>query len=103
MTYNLIITDEADERMQNLLHHLLHHIKNEQAAVHFIENLEKIYSLLEDNPFQFQKCTDENLASKHYRKAIFSEMNYLLIYKIQCKDVYILGIFHESEQYSDKI
>ncbi len=46
MTYNLIITDEADERMQNLLHHLLHHIKNEQAAVHFIENLEKIYSNL---------------------------------------------------------
>lgn len=55
MNYKLIITERAEELLDNLVCYLLYQIKNEQAARHLLDSAEQVYSRLEENPFQFPK------------------------------------------------
>lgn len=46
MEYKLIITERAEELLDGLVHHLLYQLKNEQAAKHLLDEIEKIYNRL---------------------------------------------------------
>ena len=70
MAYKLIITKRADELLDNLIFHLLYNFKSEQATIHLINSISKIYDRIQENPFQFPKCKDKLLSSKEYREAI---------------------------------
>ena len=103
MNYKLIVTEKAEEQMDNLVYYLLNRIKNQQAASHLLACVEKIYDRLEENPYQFLLCRDKYLASKEYREAVLPGMNYVIIFKINETEVYVLGVFHELEQYRNKM
>lgn len=103
MGYRLIITERATELLDHLVYHLLYRFKSKQAADHFLHEVSKIYDRIESNPFQFPLCRDTYLKRKEYRVAVLSQMNYIIIYKIQENDVIIMGIFHEQEQYEEKL
>ena len=53
MRYKLIITERAEELLDGLVRYLLYRIKNQQAALHLLESIEKLYDHLEHNPFQY--------------------------------------------------
>ena len=38
-----------------------------------------------------------------YKEALLHDMNYIIIFKVEGKEVFVLGIFHELEQYKDKL
>ena len=103
MEYSLIITDWADELLDNIIFHLLYRLKNQQAASHLLDNVEKIYEFLKETPYQFQECRDKYLKKKGYREVPLPNMHYIIIYSIKGTNVYILGIFHELENYSSKL
>ena len=48
MAYNLIITDEMDKLLENCVNYILRKFKNEQAASHLLDEVEKIYDEIED-------------------------------------------------------
>lgn len=103
MHYKLVITERAEELLDGLVYYLLYRVKNEQAAIHLLDDIGQIYERLEDNPFQFPKCKDEYLSYMGYREAVLLDMNYLVIFKVEDRNVYVLGIFHELEQYNHKL
>lgn len=102
MAYKLIVTQQAEELIDRFIYYLLIQLGNEQAALHLLKEIENIYSRLEENPFQFPVCMDDYLAQKECREAIISKMNYIVIYIVINKIVYILGIFHQLENYQEK-
>jgi len=51
MSYNLIITDQAEDELERLIIYLLEHLNNKQAAQHFLENVKNLYERMEENPF----------------------------------------------------
>ena len=53
MVYNLVITEHAEQLLDNLVYYLVYRLKNEQAAIHLFDGVEKIYERLEKNPYQF--------------------------------------------------
>ena len=53
MDYKLVISEHADELLDNLVYYLLYRLKSEQAARHLLEGIDSIYDRLETNPFQF--------------------------------------------------
>lgn len=53
MAYKLFVTAHADELIDKLIYYLLHQLKNEQAAQHLLDGIEKVYRCLEENPLQF--------------------------------------------------
>ena len=103
MRYKLIITERAEQLLDGLVCYLLHQLKNQQATIHFLDQIESLYNCLQENPYQFPECEDEYLMYKGYREAVFPRMKYVIIYRIEHSTVYILGVFHQLEQYNQKI
>lgn len=103
MNYKLIITERAEELLDGLVRYLLYQLRNEQAAVHLLDSVEQVYSRLEENPLQFPQCRDAYLSQLGYREAVFTDMKYLVIFRIEEDTVYIVGVFHELEQYRNKL
>lgn len=103
MAYKLIVTDRADEQIDRLVAYLISHLKNPEAASHFLDELEAIYELLEENPYQFAESKKEYLFLRGYREAIFHEMNYRVVFRTDSQTVYILGVFHMLEDYGRKV
>lgn len=103
MEYKLIVTEHADELLDNLVYHLLYRLKNQQAAKHLLDGIEDIYNRLEKNPQQFRLIQDLYLANKGYHEAIVPQMNYVVIFSINADTVNVVGIFHQLENYQIKL
>lgn len=103
MTYKLNVTEHTNELLDNLVYHLIYRIKNKQAAKHPLDSIDEIYDRLENNPFQFAECRDAYLAKKGYREAVVSQMNYIIIFDVRADVVNVVGIFHQLENYLNKL
>ena len=91
--------------MDQLLAYLLNPLKSDQAAKHLLSGIEEIYDRLEEDPWKFPVCIDYVLRKKEYRKAKIPGMAYLMIYRVNedIRTVYVMGIFHELENYGSKL
>ena len=103
MDYDLIISDRADQLLENCLCYLLYKLKSEQAAGHFLNETEKIYERLRRNPYQFPQSRDLYLQKQGYREAVYHDMDYLIVFRIENRTVYVLGLFHQLEEYRMKL
>ena len=103
MAYKLIVTERADEQIERLTAYLIIKLKNTDAATLFLDELETIYNHLEENPFQFSEGREEYLFLRGYREAVFQQMNYRVVFRIDEMTVYILGVFHTLEDYGRKL
>lgn len=103
MAYKLIVTEHADELLDNLVCHLLDRLKNEQAARHLLDGIENVYERLEENPLQFPLSRDIHIAGKGYHEALVPQMDYLIVFRTDADIVNVIGIFHQSENYQRKM
>lgn len=103
MAYKLDITDRVEELLDERICHILFQFKNEQAAKHLLDGIEKLYDRMEDNPYQFADCRDSFLKSKGYKEAVVADMDYILIFRVEEDIVHVLGIFHQLEDYKEKL
>ena len=103
MDYKLVISEHADELLDNLVYYLLFRLKNEQAAKHLLDGIDGIYDRLEINPFQFPLSRDVYLASKGYHEAVVPQMDYIVIFDVREETVNVVGIFHQLENYQSKL
>ena len=83
MVYKLIITDRAEELLDQLVNYILFKLKNEPAAKHLLDGVEQLYNRMEENPFQFADCRDSFLKSKGYKEAVVKDMDYILIFRVE--------------------
>lgn len=103
MAYKLIITNRADELLERSIYHIINNFKNEQAAKHLLNEIDKLYDRMEENPFQFPDCRDPYLKSKGYKETVVSGMDYIIVFRIEEEEVRVLGIFHQLENYKEKL
>ena len=103
MDYELIISERADELTDRLTAYLLNSLKNPGAAAHFLDELDSVYDRLIDNPYQFPDSPDEYLFLRGYREALLETMQYKVIYRIDNRQVLIVGVFHTLEDYRRKV
>ncbi len=103
MAYKLNVTQNAGELLDNIVYHLIYRLKNKQAAKHLLDSIDAVYDRLVINPFQFSECRDAYLAKKGYREAVVPQMNYIIIFDVREDVVNIVGIFHQLENYPNKL
>ena len=103
MAYNLVVTEKAEDLLDNHIYHLIYRLKNDQAAAHLLDCIDRIYERLEENPFQFPGSTDVNLIRMGYREAVLTEMDYVITFRVDKSSVYVVGIFHQLENYRKKV
>lgn len=103
MAYKLVITEHADELIDRIMYHLLYRLKNEQAARHLLDGVENVYERFEENPMQFPLSKDLYLAGKGYHEAIVPQIDYTIVFSVRADIVYVVGIFHQLEDYPQKL
>lgn len=103
MAYNLIIPDRADGLIDERVSYLIDKFKNPQAAIHLLDGIAGIYDRLEENPYQFPDAKDEFLMRRGYREALIPDMEYKMLFRIDDNKVYIIGLFHDLEDYVSKV
>lgn len=105
MDYKLEITEQAVEQLDHIVEYLISHLKNPSAARGLLTEIESIYCHLEKDPFVYQQCDDAFLQIKGYRKATVHHYQYVILFLVDetGRTVYISGVFHEKEHYSQKL
>ena len=103
MAYRLIVSERADELIDSSIYYIVNKLKNSDAALHLLDEISSIYDRLEDNPYQFGDSKDDYLRSKGYREAIVTGMQYKIVFRVDNDKVYIVGLFHDLEDYQSKV
>ena len=100
MTYKLIVSREAHRDIDEIVTYIAHELKNAQAAVNFLGDVENSYCHILKNPFMYSLCKDERLYGKGYRKVIIKR--YLVLYRVDeaKKSVYVIRVVYGPRDYA---
>ena len=66
MTYNVIISSDAEEDFENILKYLLFEKRSRQAAEHFIDDFENTKNRLSSSAMALKLCTNPNLRKTNH-------------------------------------
>lgn len=99
MQYKLIITERAEELLDNIIYYIINKLKNPQAYGNLLTEIEHVYDNLESNPEMYAYSEDLFMKSRGYRKAVIPHYDYVIIFRIDevINTVYIMGYFHDLE------
>ena len=103
MTYRLVITQRAEELLENIILYVAVKLSNKSAAAEILTDVEKVYAKLEYMAETFAFCEDPVLSSRGFRKIHLEHHDYVILFKVEAETVTIEGIFHELENYGKKI
>ena len=101
--YKLIITELAHQDLDNIVSYIVVRLANPAAASSFLDEINKCYEYLRNNPIMYSKCYDSRLEKEGYRKAVIK--NYIMVYKVDedTKMVSILRFFYGAQDYGKMI
>lgn len=105
MKFKLIISQRAEELLDNILYYIINQLKNSQAAANLLNQIEHVYDNLQQNPMIYACLDDVKLKERVYRKASIQNYDYIIIYRVDVETytVYVLGFFHTLESYINKL
>lgn len=99
MAYKLYITDSANGSLDEIVDYMVNKLKNPKAAIDFLDEVQKKYKKVTENPEMYELVRDSRLAMKGYRKIPVD--NYVIIYMVdhEEKEIEIRDIFYCGEDY----
>lgn len=97
--YKLNISELAHHDLDRIVSYIKVNLASPIAATNFLDQVEKCYDYLKDNPYMYAKCQNNRLEKEGYRKIPIK--NYLLVYKVVEEDrtVNILRYFYGTQDY----
>lgn len=100
MAYKLLISRDAHNDIDEITTYIAQVLKNPQAAGSFLDDVEKSYRNLLDNPRMYSYCADEGLQRKGYRKIAIK--NYLILYRVDEteKIIFIVRVVYGARDYT---
>lgn len=101
MGYNLVVSVNASNDIDGIVSYMLSELKNYSAAVNFLDDMEKVYTNIEENPYMYACCDDIRLRDKGYRRVVIK--NYLVIYLIDedMKIVNVIRVIYGGRNYAN--
>ena len=103
MKYKLTITNRAEELLEHISFYIVNQLKNPQAAVKLMDEIECVYDNLEYRPMMYAYSEDTFLKSKGYRKAVVPHYDYLIIFRVDEKiKIFILLVFFMTQNYTER-
>lgn len=103
MDYKVIITEDAEADMDKFVHYLLFEKKNEQAAINLIDDFEATIAILAHAAESLKMCENQHLKEIGYRRINFMAHRYFMLYKVEMDKVFVDSIFHELQDYENKM
>lgn len=103
MEYNIKLSKEAEEDIDEIIGYIINVLKNPIAANKLLTEIEANYSILSHAPDSFAYCEDQRLRILGYRK--IPVKNYIIFYKVdnESETVYILRVIYGRREYTNLI
>ena len=103
MDYKVIITSDAEEDLDKFISYLLFVKKNRQAATNVLDDFERTKQSLALSAGSLKLCDNPRLNALGYRKIHFLSHRYFMLYRLKDSTAIVDNIFHESQDYENKI
>ena len=98
MIYKLVITDTAKKDYRNILNYFDKIIQDRKALDNIVSEFRKIADLVVENLDLFGLSRGDSLNLKNYHKVNINK--YLMLYKVDENNIYIIHIFHQLQDYA---
>lgn len=103
MGYKIVITLEAKEDLERFIRYLAVEKENIQAAKSLLDDFELTKDKLTYVAKSLKKCDNSKLKELGYRRINFSRHRYFILYRIDGDVAFIDNIFHELQDYENKM
>lgn len=103
MVYKVNIMKSAETDLEMFIAYLLFEKKNEQAAQNVLNDFEQTKDILSHIAGSLKVCDNERLKELEYRRINFQNHRYFMLYRVENDTVYVDGIFHELQDYENKL
>ena len=103
MDYNIVITADAEADLDGFIQYLLFEKKNEQAAKNVLDDFEATKEYLKNVAGSLSLCENQRLRALGYHRINFLRHRYFMLYRIEENTVFIDDIFHELQDYENKM
>lgn len=104
MKYNVKVTPDAEKDLKAYLTYLYNVKRNPQAVKNVIEDFNETANMLSAVASSIAEPDSEKLKARGLKRINFKRHNYFLLYYIGSDDVvYITNVFHNLEDFENKL
>ena len=103
MEYKVVITSDAEADLDGFLRYLLLEKKSEQAASNVLNDFEATKISLSKVAGSLKLCDNPRLRELGYRRMNFLSHRYFMLFRLEGNTAIVDNIFHELQDYENKI
>ena len=103
MDYRIVVTKDAEEDLDRFVQYLIFEKKSMQAAQNVLNDYDATIESLKHVAGSLKLCDNPRLHRLEYRRINFLNHRYFMLYRIVDNIVFVDSIFHELQDYENKI
>ena len=103
MDYKVVVTRDAEEDFERFINYLLYEKKSFQAANNLLNDYDTTIESLWHVAGSLKLCDNPKLKKFQYRRINFLNHRYFMLYRIKDDMVIVDSIFHELQDYENKM
>lgn len=103
MDYRVVVTKEAEDDLERFIKYLIIEKKSKQAAENLLNDYDVTIESLKHVAGSLKLCDNPRLRRLEYRRINFLNHRYFMLYRIVNNVVFVDNIFHELQDYENKM
>lgn len=103
MDYKVVVTKDAEEDLERFLKYLIIEKESTQAVENVLNDYDATIESLKYVAGSLKLCENPRLHQLEYRRINFLNHGYFMLYRIVGNVVFVDNIFHELQDYENKI
>ena len=103
MDYNVVVTRDAEDDLERFIKYLIIEKKSMQAADNLLIDYDATIESLKHVAGSLKLCDNPRLKGPGYRRINFLSHRYFMLYRIVEDIVFVDNIFHEFQDYENKM
>lgn len=103
MDYKVVVTRDAEEDFEHFIKYLIIEKESTQAAENVLNDYDATIESLKHVAGSLKLCDNPGLRQLEYRRINFLSHKYFMLYRIVDNVVFVDNIFHELQDYENKM
>ena len=103
MDYRVVVTKDAEDDLDRFIKYLIFEKESMQAAQNVLNDYDATIESLKHVAGSLKLCDNPRLRQLEYRRINFLNHRYFMLYRIVDNVVFVDNIFHELQDYENKM
>ncbi len=103
MDYRIVVTKDAEEDLERFIKYLMFEKESVQAAQNVLNDYDATIECLKHVAGSLKLCDNPRLHRLEYHRINFLNHRYFILYRIVDNVVFVDNIFHELQDYENKM